>query len=83
MRERERTSEREISAFPTSSHEKVRPEQELRRAERQILQCKLGIRKEIEQIQNLSLEGSIQEAAFDEEGQIYFDDVRESWFSSI
>ena len=48
----------------------------MKRAETQIIQCKLGIRKELEQLHTLSLEGSIQEGAFDEEGQIYFDDVR-------
>lgn len=57
------------------SLEKIRPEQELKRAETQILQSKLKIRQELQQLHNLSLEGSIQDSAFDSDGQIFCDDI--------
>lgn len=58
-----------------SSLEKIRPEQELKRAKTQILQCKLAIRQALQQLDTLALEGSIQDSAFDSEGQINADDI--------
>ncbi|KAH7315157.1 hypothetical protein KP509_21G036500 [Ceratopteris richardii] len=57
------------------SLEKIRPEQELKKAETRILQSKFKIREELQKLHKLSLEGSIEENAFEPDGQIYFDDI--------
>jgi hypothetical protein len=66
--------------FPVSvggkcSREKIRPEQELQRAEAQILHSKLAIREAIHELDDLGLEGSLDENAFDSEGRIYHEEV--------
>lgn len=57
------------------SREKLRPERELQRAENKILSCKFGIRDGIRELDVLCLEGSIDQSAFDAEGQIYHEEV--------
>lgn len=57
------------------SREKIRPEQELQRAESQILHSKLAIREAIHELDTLGLEGSLDENAFDAEGRIYHEEV--------
>ncbi|KAG6549938.1 hypothetical protein Mapa_008449 [Marchantia paleacea] len=57
------------------SREKIRPEKELQRAESQILRCKLAIRESIHELDNLGLEGSLQQSAFDEEGRIFHEEI--------
>ena len=57
------------------SREKIRPEKELERAERQILQCKLGIREAVHQLDLLSSEGSIADAVMDPEGRVFHEHV--------
>lgn len=57
------------------SREKIRPEQELQRAEAQILHSKLAIREAIHELDNLGLEGSLDENAFDAEGRVYHEEI--------
>lgn len=57
------------------SQEKIRPEKELQKAALKILQCKLAIREAFHHLDSLSLEGSLQESAFDSEGQINSEDI--------
>lgn len=57
------------------SLEKIRPEQELKKAESKILQCKRAIRQALEQLELIAHGGSMQESAFDTEGKIYHDDI--------
>lgn len=54
---------------------KIRPEKELERAERQILQCKLGIREAVYQLDLLSSEGSIADAVIDPEGRVFHEHI--------
>ncbi|KAJ7557358.1 hypothetical protein O6H91_05G123500 [Diphasiastrum complanatum] len=57
------------------SREKIRPEKELQRAEAQILKSKFAIREAIHDLCLKCLEGSIQDSAFDSEGQIPVDEI--------
>jgi hypothetical protein len=57
------------------SREKIRPEQELQRAEAQILHSKLAIREAMHELDDLGLEGSLDENAFDSEGRVYHEEV--------
>ncbi|KAI5076240.1 hypothetical protein GOP47_0008305 [Adiantum capillus-veneris] len=75
MREQSLIDAYSADGWKGQSVEKIRPEQELKRAEAQILQSKVKIRQELEKLHTLSLVGSIQESAFDDDGQIYFDDI--------
>eukprot|EP00250_Pteridium_aquilinum_P008951 c18331_g1_i1 orf=75-1646(-) len=75
MREQSLIDAYSADGWKGQSLEKIRPEQELKRAETRILQSKLKIREQLQQLHTLSLEGSIQDSAFDPEGQIYFDDI--------
>lgn len=64
-----------VSVGGKCSREKIRPEQELQRAEAQILHSKLAIREAIHELDDLGLEGSLDENAFDSEGRIYHEEV--------
>eukprot|EP01018_Ginkgo_biloba_P003096 Gb_21021 [translate_table: standard] len=57
------------------SQEKIRPEKELQRAASKIAQCKLRIREAFHHLDSLCLEGTLQQSAFDSEGQIYSEDI--------
>ncbi|KAH9314291.1 hypothetical protein KI387_022918, partial [Taxus chinensis] len=57
------------------SQEKIRPERELQKAASKILQCKLQIREALHQLHSLCLEGSLEETAFDTEGQVNSEDI--------
>lgn len=75
MREQSLIDAYSADGWKGQSLEKIRPEQELKRAETRILQSKIKIRQELEQLHTLSLQGSIQDSAFEPDGQIYFDDI--------
>lgn len=47
----------------------------MQRAEAQILRSKLAIREAIHELDDLGLEGSLDENAFDSEGRIYHEEV--------
>lgn len=57
------------------SQEKIRPEKELQKAASKILQFKLAIREAFHHLHSVCLEGSLQESAFDSEGQINSEDI--------
>jgi hypothetical protein len=61
--------------FGNGSREKIRPEQELQRAESQVLHSKLAIREAIHELDKLGFEGSLKDSAFDAEGCIYHEEV--------
>uniref|UniRef100_A0A0D6R2W9 Uncharacterized protein n=1 Tax=Araucaria cunninghamii TaxID=56994 RepID=A0A0D6R2W9_ARACU len=57
------------------SQEKIRPEKELQKAASKIVQCKLAIREAFRELHSLSLEGSLEKSAFDNEGQVNSEDI--------
>ncbi|ESQ54237.1 hypothetical protein EUTSA_v10024489mg [Eutrema salsugineum] len=69
-----------IDAYATEgwkgqSREKIRPDKELERARKQILNCKLGLRDAIRQLDMLSSVGSIEEKVMAPDGSIHHDHI--------
>lgn len=65
------------------SREKIRPERELQRAEAQILRSKLAIREAVHELDDMGLEGSLDENLFDAEGRIYHEEVYVSIYADL
>lgn len=57
------------------SREKLRPERELQKAKAKILRFQLRIRDALQELDSLSLEGTMKEFIFDSHGQIYHEDI--------
>ncbi|KAL0726674.1 hypothetical protein Bca4012_022767 [Brassica carinata] len=57
------------------SREKIRPDKELERARKQILNCKLGLRDAIRQLDVLSSVGSMEEKVMAPDGSVHHDHI--------
>ncbi|KAG7545664.1 Homeobox-like domain superfamily [Arabidopsis suecica] len=69
-----------IDAYATEgwkgqSREKIRPDKELERARKEILNCKLGLRDAIRQLDLLSSVGSMEEKVIAPDGSIHHDHI--------
>jgi hypothetical protein len=74
-----------IDAYATEgwkgqSREKIRPDKELERARKEILNCKLGLRDAIRQLDLLSSVGSMEEKVIASDGSIHHDHVSNSFY---